>query len=90
MVVLNYLKEYWFLVPTLLGFIVFAKSMIEATKCSLRNDILTIYESCKKTKTITQFQLDAILHSADVYFKIGGNSFVKQIVELVKTFKIVD
>ena len=70
--------------------IVFIESMIYATKCSLRNDILTIYDRCKDDKTITKYQLEAINHSADIYFKLKGNSFVKDVVERVKKFELVD
>ena len=36
------------------------KAMIEATKCSLRNDILEIYDRCKDSKKITKWQLESI------------------------------
>ena len=43
MQILEILKEYWFLITFLGTFIIamfsFCMSMIEATKCSLRNDI---------------------------------------------------
>lgn len=91
---INFIKNYWVLITALLGilstFFVFCWNMIQATKCSLRNDILDIYEKCKKTKKITQWQLDALLHSAEVYFKLKGNSFVKEIVEKVKEFEVID
>ena len=91
---LYFIKEYWVIITFLLGIlttlIVFIKSMIDATKCSLRNDILTIYDRCKDDKTITKDQLEAINHSADIYFKLKGNSFVKDVVEKVKKFELVD
>ena len=55
-------------------------SMIEATKCSLRNDILAVYDRCKDTKQITYYQLQSIKHSAEIYFKLKGYSFVKDVV----------
>ena len=57
MQILEILKEYWFLITFLGTFIIamfsFCMSMIEATKCSLRNDILTIYDRCKADKKIS-------------------------------------
>jgi len=80
MEILDFLKSYWtqivFLFGILGAFIIFAKAMIDATKCSLRNDILTIFE--------------ALEHSADLYFKLKGNSFVKDVVNKVKNYEIVD
>ncbi len=91
---LNFIKEYWvqivFICTFLGSFISFAMSMIEATKCSLRNDILTIYDRCKDDKKITYYQLQSIKHSADIYFKLKGNSFVKDIVKRVNTFEVID
>lgn len=63
---------------------------IEATKCSLRNDILQIYDSCKDKKIITHYQLQALKYSSEIYFKMGGNSFVKDIVDRVKNFELID
>ena len=49
-IILDFLKDYWsqiiFLSGMLLGFYKFSISMIEATKCSLRNDILSIWDRC--------------------------------------------
>lgn len=94
MQILKFLKEYWFLITflsgTILSMIIFTKAMIEATKCSLRNDILTIYDRCKDDKKITHYQLESIQHSADLYFKLRGNSFVKSLMKKVEYFEVVD
>ena len=98
---LNFLKEYWFLITFLLAQIGFLISFYkrvkqsaidtkEATKCSLRNDILEIYDRCKENKKITHYELEAIQHSSELYFRLGGNSFVRAIVERVKSFELVD
>lgn len=94
MEILNFVKSYWtqiiFLSGILVTFFVFAWNMIQATKCSLRNDILTIYDRCKETKKITHYQLESLEHSAELYFKLKGNSFVKSLMERVKNFEVVD
>lgn len=63
---------------------------IQGVKCSLRNDILTIYDSCKDKKQISQYELEAVMLSADLYFKLKGNSFVQAIVEKIKNFEIIE
>ena len=91
---INFIKEYWVQLVFVIGFLIsclgFAKAMIESVKCSLRNDILDIYDRCKDKKEITRYQLQSIKHSYDVYKKLKGNSFVKDIVEKVNNFKVVD
>ena len=94
MEILNFLKEYWVLITFFVGEIglvwAFVKLIIKGLKCSLRNDILDIYDRCKVTKTITRYQLQSIKYSYDVYKKFKGNSFVDDIVEKISEFKIID
>ncbi|MCI6265878.1 MAG: hypothetical protein MR598_03405 [Erysipelotrichaceae bacterium] len=91
---MNFIKEYWVQIIFLLGiattFLTFCRSMIEATKCSLRNDILDIYDRCKDKKQITHYQLESIKYSSDLYFKLKGNSFVKNVVDRVNDFDLID
>ena len=69
----------------------FVRLLIKAAKCTLRNDILNIYDRCKETKQITRFQLQSITYSYDVYKKLKGNSFVDTIVlEEIPEFEIID
>lgn len=90
---LLFIKDYWiqiiFLIGVLLGFYRMALSLIEGVKCSLRNDILQIYDNCKETKEIHKYDLEAIESSSQLYFKLKGNSFVQDIVREIETFKII-
>ena len=92
--IISFVKDYWvqiiFLCSFLWGIIVFIKSMIEAMKCSLRNDILDIYDRCKDSKSITHYQLESIKYSFDIYKRLKGNSFVEDIVDRVHSFELVD
>ena len=92
--VLQFIKEYWFLITFLSGVLItiftFGKSMIEATKCSLRNDILEIYDRCKDSKKITKWQLESIEYSYKQYKLLKGNSFVEALVEKVENFEVID
>ena len=92
MEVINFIKDYWVLiVGILVPFLLFCWNIIQAIKCSLRNDILDIFEKAEaRGNKIKKWELDAILHSAEIYFKLKGNSFVKDIVELVKRFELID
>lgn len=94
MEILKQIKEYWVLIVfffSVLGtLIVFIKAMISAIKCSLRNDILEIYDRCKGDKKITHYQLESIKYSSEIYFKLKGNSFVKDIVDRVSNFELID
>jgi len=71
----------------LYGFVV---NINKSTKCTLRNDILDIYDRCKEQKKITRYQLQSITYSYDRYKKLKGNSFVDEIMEKVKEFELVD
>lgn len=95
MQIINFIKEYWvlitFLVSAIGTFFVFIIHMIEAVKCSLRNDILDIYDrAVARGKKITLYELEAIIHSSEVYFKLRGNSFVKNVLETVNNFEKID
>ena len=64
--------------------------MIDAMKCSLRNDILSVYDRCKDKKQITHYQLQSIKYSSEIYFRMKGNSFVKDIMKRVENFEVID
>lgn len=101
MLILEFLKNYWFLITFVGGlFIALFKQLknfknyqdlqTQAIKCNLRNDILCIYDKCKDTKKITKYELQAIEYSYKSYKDLKGNSFVDDIHEIVKRFKIID
>ena len=93
MEILNFIKNYWVLIVFFAGQIgilfAFVKSIHRGTKCSLRNDIVEIYEQCKTTRTITRYQLETVCLSFEEYENLKGNSFVKKLVDEMKTFTIV-
>lgn len=95
MQIINFIKDYWvlitFLASVIGAFFIFITHMIEAVKCSLRNDILDIYDrAVARGKKITLYELEAISHSSEVYFKLKGNSFVKNVIEEIKNFEKLD
>lgn len=85
--ILVFLKDYWSQLVFLIAIIFFIINWIRATKCSLRNDILQIYDQCKDSKEISLYQLEAISLSYELYKKLKGNSFVESIYNEVQNYK---
>lgn len=94
MAILNFIKEYWAIILFAVGELgivwAFIQSIRKGIKCTLRNDILNIFDRCKEKKEITRYQLQSIKYSYDVYKKLKGNSFVDDIVEKVSEYRIID
>ena len=90
MEILKFLKEYWTQIIFFVGMLAMAKSYLDATKCSLRNDILEIWDRCKDSQTITPFQLESYTNSRDLYFKLKGDGFVHALDEKIMKFKVKD
>lgn len=92
--ILDFLKEYWVLIMFFTGeigaLIVFVKSIHRGTRCSLRNDIVEIYEQCKPTKTITKYQLETACLSYKEYKRLKGNSFIDIIMGEIEDFEIIN
>jgi len=92
--IINFIKEYWVLITFFLGEIgvlfAFVKSIHRGTKCTLRNDIVEIYEQCKIKKEITKYQLETACLSFEEYKKLKGNSFIEKLMQEIKEFKIIN
>lgn len=95
MAILEFINKYWAMILFFIGEVGvlwgFVKSIIKALKCSLRNDIVNIYDRCKEKQEITFYELQCIKYSYDIYKKFKGNSFVQEIVEeRLPKFKVID
>lgn len=94
MEILDFLKNYWVLITFFVGelgvLLAFVKSIHRGIKCTLRNDIVEIYEACKPSKQITKFQYETACLSYVEYKRLKGNSFVDKLMDEMKTFEIVD
>ena len=92
--ILEFIKEWWVLITAFLGELGvlwgFVANINKSTKCTLRNDILDIYDRCKESGKITHYQLQSIMYSYDRYKKLKGNSFVDEIIVKVQNFELVD
>lgn len=94
MEILEFIREYWVIITAFLGELGviwgFIKNINKSTKCTLRNDILDIYDRCKESGRITHYQLQSIMYSYDRYKKLKGNSFVDEIVDRIEKFELID
>lgn len=92
MKILDFINTYWAQIIFAIGVLgSLYKIMVDnrrATLCSLRNDILDIWDKCKDTKTITRYQLEAYTESRDLYFKKGGNGFIHALDTKIMNFEI--
>lgn len=74
MKILMFIKDYWTLLVALIGLIgsviAIVKNNNEAVKCSLRNDMLEIWDKCKDTKKITKYQLESFTNSRDLHVEL--------------------
>ena len=94
MEILDFLKAYWGFITAFLGevglVVAFIININKSIKCTLRNDILDIYDRCKDSRRITRYQLQSIMYSYDRYKKLKGNSFVDEIIDRIQDFELID
>lgn len=87
---IKFITSYWtqiiFIGGIVIGFIKLEIAYREGTKCSLRNDILTIYNRYKENKKIPLYDFEALSLSYSLYHKYKGNSFVDSIWSEVQTW----
>ena len=88
--IMNIIKEYWTQIIFFISMLGIVKAFIEATKCSLRNDMLMIWDMCSKSKKITKYQLESFMASRDLYYKLNGDGFIHAIDEKIQKFEITD
>lgn len=88
---IKFITSYWtqiiFIGGLVIGFIKLEIAYREGTKCSLRNDILSIYNLYKEKKEIPLYDFEAISLSYGLYKKYKGNSFVDSIWAEVQGWK---
>lgn len=61
----------------------------EALKSLLRNSITHIYYKNENSATLREYEAQILLAHCDIYFRMGGNGFIKQIYEIMKTWKVI-
>lgn len=88
--ILRFLKDYWSQILVLIGILGMLRAYILATRCSLRNDMLMIWDMCKDKKQITKYQLESFMESRDLYYKLKGDGFIHAIDDKIQRFEIID
>lgn len=88
---IKFIVSYWaqisFVLGLIIGFVKLEYAYREGTKCSLRNDILQIYNQYREKKEIPLYDFEALSLSYSVYKKYKGNSFVDSIWSEAQTWK---
>ena len=86
------------IVGMLIGFL--AKSLTKKSKkekaerkalvALLRHEIVNVYVQHKDSKELPYFLKESVLIIYEVYNALGGNSFVEQLINEMKLWKVVD
>lgn len=63
------------------------ENQVSTDKMLLRNAILNIYFDYEKDKIIPEAQYESVLGLYDVYSQLGGNGFVHEKVDEIKTWR---
>lgn len=88
---IKFIVSYWtqisFVLGLIIGLVKLEYAYREGTKCSLRNDILQIYNQYREKKEIPLYDFEALSLSYGVYKKYKGNSFVDSIWSEAQTWK---
>lgn len=65
------------------------KLSLEGERCLLRNELLKMYYKNLETKTIRQYEFENFIKLYEAYKSLGGNSFVDEINEEVRHWKVI-
>lgn len=91
---LEFIKNYWTQIIFFISIVGTLAKIIydnnQAVKCSLRNDMLEIWDKCKDSETISKYQLESFMASRDLYYKKNGDGFIHVIDSKIQQFKIID
>lgn len=70
--------------------IIKAKNQTDAEfkKAIIRAEIVNYYYDNKEQGTINAYEYQVIMNLYDIYKSLGGNSFIKEIIDEVKTWQI--
>lgn len=61
----------------------------EATKCGLRHSITKFYQEHLDKKQLSSYQLEDIINLYESYQSLGGNSYVHELVDEIKTWEVI-
>ena len=64
------------------------QSIVRGLLCILRENMLRTYYKCAETNTIRQYEKENFLLSYAAYRALGGNSFIEELHDEVKTWEV--
>ena len=86
--VATFLTEISVLLGVVVGVIVFFRKIADGVKCLLRSKMLETYYRHQDTKTMRQYEKENFVLLYIAYKALKGNSFIDDINEEVKKWKI--
>ena len=84
----TFITEIGVLLGVVIGVIVFFKKIANGVKCLLRSKMLEIYYRHNDTKSLRQYEKENFVLLLAAYKALKGNSFIDDIADEVKTWKI--
>ena len=64
-------------------------AVVEGIRCQLRTDMLRVYYRHRDERTIRQYEKENFEHNYAAYTALGGNSFIRDIHDQVRTWEVV-
>lgn len=86
--IVTFVTEISVLLGVVIGIVVFIKKIAEGVKCLLRSKMLETYYRHQDSKTMRQYEKENFVLLYAAYKALKGNSFIDDINEEVKTWKI--
>jgi len=66
------------------------KNVCDGTKDSLKTEMLKIYYKYLPYSTIATYDRQAFMDMYESYIALGGNTFIKEIKPIIKSWKVVE
>lgn len=87
--IVTWITEIGVLLGVVIGVLSFVKKIADGVKCLLRNKMLEIYYRHQDTKTMRQYEKENFVMLYAAYKALKGNSFIDDINNIIKTWKII-
>lgn len=65
------------------------KKISDGAKCQLRSDMLRTYYHHADEQRLRQYEMENFMLCYQAYRALGGNSFIQQVYEEVKNWKVI-
>lgn len=77
------------IVGIIIPVIISVKRIANGTRCQLRSEMLRIYYHNHHISSIRQYEYENFVALYEAYKALGGNSFIDEIYEKIKDWKII-